>query len=876
MICDGGRRSRITYDGEYVMKLQSIQKKISLGAGVCVLITAFIIISYAVTALRENMQAAAIREAMTLAQGQAAGIASEIETALDTARTLAQTLSAVKDNEVQLDIDRDKVMDILRIILEINPQFAGVYTCWEPKGFDAADKGYAGERGHEETGRFAPYWTRNTEGRLDVESLLVIPIHSPGGTPGTWYEIPRNTLQESILDPFTHSVEGADMVITTVSAPIIANGQFYGVVGIDIRLDFLQTMADALDIYDRSGKMLVISHNGTLAGITGRPDMVGSHIKDVHEADYEEDLAIIQQGGEDKRFGGGNLEILTPLKIGNTNTPWSVNIFVPEEKVTAAATTLMWRMIVIGLICVAAALIVLWFIAGGIARPLANSVDFAKAVARGDFSADIDINQKDEVGILVNAMKEMRDRIRDVLNETDGLIRAVQEGRLAVRGNAAAFSGGWGDLVVGVNNLIDAFVAPINVTADYIDRISRGNIPEKISTEYKGDFNKIRHNLNRLIDAMNDVTRLAEALAAGNLSIEVNERSSQDTLMQALNVMIQRLNEVVTNVKAAADNIASGSQALNSASEEMSQGASEQAASAEEASSSMEEMAANIRQNAENAQQTEKIAAQSADDAGLGGQAVVKAVDAMRIIAKKIAIIEEIVRQTHMLSLNATIEAAKAEEKGKGFAVVAAEVRALAERSREAAEEINFLANSGVAIAEQAGELLAQLVPAIQKNAELVQEISAASREQNSGAAQINQAIQQLDQTTQQNAASAEEMAATSEELAAQAERLRDTIAFFTLAEVPQPSQAAHNTLLEMIHGVTDPDTREQLLLTVVQALAVPKDAPAALPPSQTSRAGKDKDKAKDKEQDTPAEPVLDLEQDNTLRDAHDDEFERF
>ncbi|MCP4405223.1 MAG: HAMP domain-containing protein, partial [bacterium] len=186
--------------------------------------------------------------------------------------------------------------------------------------------------------------------------------------------------------------------------------QFYGVVGIDLRLDFLQTMVDALDIYDTSGEMMVISHNGTLAGITGRPEMIGMSMKAVFTHDYEEDLAIIRQGEKERGIEGGNLEILTPLKIGNTGTPWSVNILVPEAKITAEAQTLMWRMIAIGIICVTAALVVLWFIAGGIARPLVKSVDFAKAVAKGDFDAAIEIDQKDEVGILVNALKEMRDK----------------------------------------------------------------------------------------------------------------------------------------------------------------------------------------------------------------------------------------------------------------------------------------------------------------------------------------------------------------------------------------------------------------------------------------------------------------------------------
>ena len=197
----------------------------------------------------------------------------------------------------------------------------------------------------------------------------------------------------------------------------------------------------------------------------------------------------------------------------------------------------------------------------------------------------------------------------------------------------------------------------------------------------------------------------------------------------------------------------------------------------------MEQMAANIRQNADNAMQTEKIALKVAEEAHESGKAVAQTAAAMKKIAKKIAIIEEIARQTHMLSLNATIEAAKAEDHGKGFAVVASEVRALAERSRVAAEEISEITTSSVAISEKAGDMLNALVPSIQKTAELVQEISAASNEQNSGANQINQAIQQLDQVIQENASTSEEMAATADSLANQAERLRRTMSFFQVAQ---------------------------------------------------------------------------------------------
>ncbi len=200
----------------------------------------------------------------------------------------------------------------------------------------------------------------------------------------------------------------------------------------------------------------------------------------------------------------------------------------------------------------------------------------------------------------------------------------------------------------------------------------------------------------------------------------------------------------------------------------------------------MEEMGANIRQNADNAVSTEKIATKSAMDAQESGLAVAETVTAMREISEQIMIIEDIARQTNLLSLNATIEAARAGEHGKGFAVVAQEVRGLATRSRTAAAEINQLAGSSVAMAENAGEMLKKLVPDIQKTAELVQEISAACREQDSGAEQINQAIQQLDQVIQQNASASEEIAATSEELATQAEYLRMTIAFFKTDDTRQ------------------------------------------------------------------------------------------
>lgn len=277
----------------------------------------------------------------------------------------------------------------------------------------------------------------------------------------------------------------------------------------------------------------------------------------------------------------------------------------------------------------------------------------------------------------------------------------------------------------------------------------------------------------------------AKEMAKGNFDQKLDIKQSDEIgmLADALNEMVERLRGVVREVQAASGNVASGSEEMSEASQVLSQGATEQAASIEEVTSSMEQMGANIRQNAENSQTTEEISQKVAVDARQSGEAVSRTVQAMKDIADRISIIEDIARQTNLLALNAAIEAARAGEHGKGFAVVAAEVRKLAERSGTAAAEIGELSSSSVEVAESAGVMLENIVPEIEKTAELVQEITTASQEQDAGATQINTALQQLDQIIQQNASSAEEMASTTQELSSQAVQLRTTMGFFHIGD---------------------------------------------------------------------------------------------
>ncbi|WP_419785854.1 HAMP domain-containing methyl-accepting chemotaxis protein [Pseudodesulfovibrio sp.] len=287
----------------------------------------------------------------------------------------------------------------------------------------------------------------------------------------------------------------------------------------------------------------------------------------------------------------------------------------------------------------------------------------------------------------------------------------------------------------------------------------------------------IRSTLRQLGKDPAEIAAIADSIAGGNLDIAFDDKAVGVYL--DMKIMAARVAEVIGDVREGAANVSTGSSELSASAQTLSQGATEQASSIEEISASMEEMASNIQQNTENSTATQSIAEQAAREAEASGIAVDQTVEAMKHIAEKISIIEEIARQTNLLALNAAIEAARAGDHGKGFAVVAAEVRKLAERSGTAAREISELSTTTVGDAEKAGEMLAELVPNIRRTADLVQEISAASLEQNAGAEQVNQAISQLDTVIQQNAAAAEETASTSEELAGQATQLEQAIAFF-------------------------------------------------------------------------------------------------
>ncbi len=592
-------------------------------------------------------------QAKTIAEETAANYANrvkaEIEVALDEARALATIFESFVNVE-GLNLTRRKTNMILQYYIEKNVNFLGVSLAFEPNAFDGVDKNFVNEIGHDGTGRFIPYWTRDKNGKGVLEALVDYE------TEGSYYTLPRVRGKECVLDPYTYTIQGKDVLLTSLMVPLFnSEKKFIGVTGIDLTLDNLQTLVSTIRIGEfKDAYLNLYSANGTVVG-SKRADYVGKHIEETSK-----DKPFIENVLKGEPFymkrhsnttNGTVLSAGVPVEIGRSGTKWVAVISISESELNATTTQLVFLIVIIGVAAITAIIFVVFLLSRTISKPIARALEAMNKLSEGDLRVSIESKNRDETGLMLEAMKNM----------------------------------------------------------------------------------------------------------------------------------VEKLQNVVLNVRNGADSVTAGSAQLSASAQGMSQGSTEQAASTEEVSSSMEEMSSNIKQNSDNALQTEKIAQKAAQDAQQSGIAVSKAMNAMKEIAAKIGIIEEIARQTNLLALNAAIEAARAGEQGKGFAVVASEVRKLAERSQKAAGEISELSGTSVATAEEANTMLEKLVPDIKKTAELVQEISAASKEQNAGVDQINKAIMQLDNVTQQNASAAEELASTAEELSSQAEQLRAVIDFFKL-----------------------------------------------------------------------------------------------
>jgi len=543
------------------------------------------------------------------------------------------------------------VNNILGETLKANAEFLGTYTLWEPNAFDKLDRQFTNKPGHDQTGRFIPYWTRKSDTELLLEPLMSYEIVGDGD----YYQKPKQTKVDCIIDPYWYEIAGKKTLLMSAVSPIIIEGNFNGIVGVDFGIDFIQKEAQILkgEVFNGLSEIEIISNSGLLVASTIAPDSLGKSIVELERADAEAQIKKIQKGKSETKIENDKLIITKSFIFGNTTTPWQIRFIVPTSEITKNSRAVVINSVLVGLALLTIGLLFIYLLISYLMKPLYQLIVQTKKLAQGDISSQIVIKRNDEIG----------------------------------------------------------------------------------------------------------------------------------QLAMVYSTMITKLNEIVGSIRKSTVNIVSGTTQLSAASQVMAEGANEQAASTEQISSSIEEMYSTIAQNSDNATLTEKISASAAQGISNVNDAASKSLEAIRRISEKIKIVNSIAEKTDLLAINAAIEAARAGEHGKGFAVVAAEIRKLAETSQKAAVEINELSASSLKATEESGKLMQTIIPDIQRTAMLIQEISAASSEQTSGAHQISQAIEQFSNVTQQNSASAEELSATAEELAGQASALNEIIGFFKINE---------------------------------------------------------------------------------------------
>jgi methyl-accepting chemotaxis protein len=575
----------------------SVQKTIVLWSGACLASLGLGLILTSALFSRSAALSAAERQVALVAREQAAVAAQQLGQGMDAARSMAQALAQAKAEH--RTPGRDDVNAMLRGLLADNPSFLGTYTLWEKDAFDGRDAAYAGKPVHDATGRFIPYWNR-ASGSIAVEAL--VDYEKPGV--GDYYLRPRQTKAECILDPFLYPVAGKDVLMVSLVIPILVEGAFQGITGVDLPVTFLQGLADKVDVYDHSGQMVLVSQERIVAGATGLGALPGKKATELGK-DWDALLARqAQAGGAFQAIHDGWVYAFEPVAVGRTTTPWTVGLRVPVSVATRQALIgVLWG-VAAGLILTALALAVLWGLAGRLVRPLRELAGCAGAVAEGDLQAQVTVHQEDEVGQLADAframqaglrakaeaadriaqgdlefplqpssardvlgqsMVTMRERLRAVVAETTALTRSAAAGQLSARADPDRHGGEYRRIVQGLNATLDAVVTPIQEAARCVDQISRGAIPDHLTGQAAGDFVALRDNLNACIDAIRALVADADALAAagvaGRLATRADAGRHQGDFRKIIEGFNASLDAVIAPVEAAAacvDSLARG------------------------------------------------------------------------------------------------------------------------------------------------------------------------------------------------------------------------------------------------------------------------------------------------------------------------------